>query len=110
MRVGYDIAIVIIAALVTVFTRVLPFVLFSHKKKDIPPVITYLGAVLPPAVMAALVVYSIKGISFSAPSLWMYEIIAVILTAVVHIYKRNTLISITVGTAIYMVLVQGQFF
>ena len=109
MRVGYAVAIVLVAALVTVITRVLPFILFSGTKRDIPRAVSYLGAVLPPAVMAALVIYSIKGISFTAPSLWMYEVGAVILTALVHFWKRNTLVSIATGTIIYMVLVQGQF-
>lgn len=109
MNVGTSISIVIVTAFVTLAIRFTPFLLFGSSKRQIPQVITYLGSVLPPAVMAALVVYSVKHISFVDSSLWLNEIIGILVTAVIHLWKRNTLLSIIIGTIVYMILVQGNF-
>ncbi|HLW22712.1 MAG TPA: AzlD domain-containing protein [Sphaerochaetaceae bacterium] len=106
MNIRYSLLIVLVTAISTLATRVVPFLLFGTAKQEVPRAISYLGRVLPPAVMAALVVYSVKHISFLDHTLWMNEIIGVIVTAVVHLWRRNTLVSIAAGTGIYMVLVQ----
>ena len=110
MNILMSLAIVLVTAVVTLALRVFPFLLFGRSGREVPRPIIYLGTVLPPAVMAALVVYSVKHISFSEPSRWMYEVLAIGATVLVHRIKRNTLVSIGVGTAVYMILVQGQFF
>ena len=109
MNVTYSLLIVVVTVLGTVATRALPFMLFGTTKKPIPPAILFLGRVLPPAVMATLVVYSLKHLSFAENALWMNEIIAVAVTAAIHIWRKNTLLSITIGTLVYMVFVQGNF-
>ena len=106
MSFHYSLLIVLVTALATLATRVVPFILFGKTSQELPKAIVHLGRVLPPAVMAALVIYSTRHISFSEPSLWMNEIIAVAITVVVHLWRRNTLFSIAAGTAAYMVLVQ----
>lgn len=100
----HDLAIVAVVALVTLATRALPFALFAHGRP--PRVVVYLGRVLPPAVMAILVVYCLKGVSFGALSGFAPALLAVAATAGLHIWKRSTLVSIAGGTAVYMLLLR----
>lgn len=100
--------IVAVVALVTAALRFLPFVVFGGGRKT-PAVIERLGAVLPSAIMAMLVVYCLKGTSFSSPEGWAPALIGVVVTAGLHVWKRNTLLSIVSGTVAYMLLVQLVF-
>lgn len=102
-----SVAIVAVTALVTMFTRFLPFAVFG--KRPLPRVVVYLGRVLPPAIMAALVVYCLKGLDFTAYPYGMAEILSVAATAGMHLWRRNSLQSIAVGTACYMVLIRTAF-
>ena len=79
------------------------------EKGEAPAVISYLGRVLPYAVMAMLVVYCLKGLDFSTPGKYLPELLCTILVAGLHAWKRNTLLSISVGTVAYMLLVQLVF-
>ena len=95
-------------AAVTFLTRVLPFLLFD--RNDHPPrLILYLGQVLPPAVISMLIVYCMKGISFAAPAGWIPMLCAGLTAVLLHLWKRNDLLSIFGATALYMVLVQFVF-
>lgn len=101
-------AAIAVMAGVTFLTRVLPFLLFD--RGDHPPrLILYLGRVLPPAIIAMLIVYCLKGISFSAPVLWAPPLIAGLTAVLLHIWKGNDLISIFGSTVLYMLLVQVVF-
>ena len=93
-----------VASLVTIGLRFLPFLIFS--KRQTPPVISYLGKVLPYAVMGMLVVYCLKDIKapFGIP-----ELLGCAAVALLHIWKRSTLLSIGGGTAVYMLLVNFVF-
>lgn len=102
-----SVAIVAVTALVTMFTRFLPFAVFG--KRPLPRVVVYLGRVLPPAIMAALVVYCLKGLDLTAYPYGMAEILSVAATAGMHLWRRNSLLSIAVGTACYMVLIRTAF-
>ena len=103
-------ALLVIAfvALVTFFTRLLPFVLFTEGKET-PPYVKYLGKVLPFAIIAMLVVYCLKGTSLLEWPYGLPELIAVAAVVVLHLWKKNTLLSIGVGTVLYMLLVQFVF-
>ena len=101
-------SLILVMALVTAGLRFLPFVIFT-KGRRVPDVVAYLGRVLPYAVMAMLVVYCLKGISFVQMSFGLPEIISVVLVVVLHVWKRNTLLSIVGGTVCYMLLVQLVF-
>lgn len=89
---------------VTMLTRFLPFLIFGEKGET-PAVISYLGRVLPYAVMAMLVVYCLPGLDFSAPGSFAPELVCTALVAGLHVWKRNTLLSIGVGTVAYMLLI-----
>ena len=101
-------ASILVMAAVTFLTRALPFLLFDHG--DHPPaIVLYLGRVLPPAIIAMLIVYCLKGISFATPAGWIPAVAAGLTAALLHLWKHNDLLSIFGATVLYMVLVQGVF-
>ena len=104
----YSIIAIAVAALCTFATRLVPFALFGGKK-EVPATITYLGKVLPPAIITTLIIYCIRSVDFTASPHGAAEIIAIVVTALLHIWKKNTLISIGGGTILYMFLVQFVF-
>ena len=93
------------AVLGTVTTRELPFLVFSSKKPT-PKYIRYLGKALPSAVFAMLVIYCLKNVSFLSGTHGIPELLGILLTGAVHVWKRNMFLSILVGTAFYMVLIR----
>ena len=102
----HEILLIGVIAGVTLLTRVLPFLMFKNHKN---PLIEYLGDVLPYAIMAMLVVYCLKGIDLFGPYHGICEIIGVGSVIIIHLLKRNTLLSIFGGTIIYMLCVQVLF-
>lgn len=97
-----------VIALGTLLTRAAPFVLL-RKDAPLPPRLAYLGKVLPCAVMALLVVYCLKDVSFAAVRGWLPQAVCVAVVAALHAWKKNTLLSVGVGTALYLFLVQSVF-
>lgn len=104
----HSVWIVVVATLVTMATRFTPFLIFG-KGKQTPPIITYLGKVLPFAIMGMLVVYCLKDVSFLTAPFGIPELLGCAAVALLHLWKRNTLLSIGAGTVFYMVLVQLVF-
>lgn len=100
--------IILVVAVCTLITRLIPFILFGGKRQ-VPKAITYLGNILPPAIMATLVVYCLKGADLFSASHGIPEFLSVAVTAVLHVWKRNVLLSIAAGTLCYMFLVQIVF-
>ena len=101
----YNIAMIAVMTLVTMATRFLPFLIFNEHRKT-PQIILYLGKVLPCAIMGMLVIYCLKDVSVLTEPYGLPELIGIAVVALLHIWKRNTLLSIGVGTVLYMVLVQ----
>ena len=97
-----------VIALVTAGLRFLPFLIFGENRKT-PPLIAHLAQVLPFAIMGMLVVYCLKDVSFTAAPFGIPEAMSVATVALLHIWKRNTLLSIGAGTLCYMLLVQLVF-
>ena len=104
----HSILIIVVAALVTMATRFLPFLIFGKEGKT-PPIITYLGKVLPYAIMGMLVIYCMKDVAFFSYPYGIPELLGCLAVMALHLWKRNTLLSIGVGTVFYMVLVQLVF-
>lgn len=100
--------IIVVAGAVTLLLRFLPFLIFNGKQET-PPYIIYLGKVLPYAIMGMLVIYCLRGISFTAAANFLPELIACAVVVLAHVWKRNTLLSIISGTVCYMLLVQFVF-
>ena len=94
--------------LATVIMRFLPFVLFPDNKPT-PKFIHYLGVVLPGAVFGLLMVYALKGVNVLEGSHGIPELIGIAVTAGVHLWKKQMLLSISAGTICYMLLVQFVF-
>jgi len=97
-----------VIAVVTAALRFLPFLLFRSGSK-LPAWLSHLGQVLPHAIMGMLVVYCLKDVSFLSAPFGIPELLGCLAVALLHIWKRNTLLSIGVGTVFYMMLVQMVF-
>lgn len=108
MNVGHSIALIAVFALGVAALRFMPFLIFSDKR-PIPKPILYLGRALPSAVIGMLIIYCVKNVSFVKLPFGLPELIAGGLTTVLHLWKRNTLISILVGTVSYMLLIRFVF-
>ena len=104
----HDVLLIAAGVLVTMATRFLPFLIFGEKRKT-PPIIEYLGKVLPCAIMGMLGVYCLKDVSFLSAPFGLPELIACVVVAALHMWKRNSLLSIGGGTVCYMLLVQLVF-
>ena len=108
MTLGETIITVSMVILGTVITRFLPFLIFPANKPT-PSYIRFLGTVLPYAVIGLLIVFSLKSVS---PATWPYgipEAIGILCVFILHCWKRNMLLSISISTILYMLLVQFIF-
>lgn len=104
----HDVLLIVVAVLVTMATRFLPFLIFGENRKT-PSIIEYLGTVLPFAIMGMLVIYCLKDISLLRFPYGLPELLACAAVVVLHVWKRNSLLSIGGGTVCYMLLVQLVF-
>lgn len=100
----YSFLIILVCSFVTIALRALPFVLF--RKRELPRYVRYIGDVLPFSVMAMLVVYCLKEFDLFDSPFGIPEIAASLCVVVLHVWRRNTLLSIVGGTALYMLLIQ----
>ena len=100
--------LILTMAVVTALLRFLPFFIWNGKRKT-PDYILFLGKYLPYAIMGMLVVYCLKGVEILTFPHGLPELIAVVAVALLHIWKRNTLLSIIGGTVLYMFLIQIVF-
>ena len=96
-------AMVVVAGICTFATR-----LFGGKK-EVPKFIKYLGAVLPVAILGILIVYCLRDFEKGNLNFILPQLIAVALTAGIHLWRKNTLLSIAVGTVTYMLLIHFVF-
>ena len=108
MTIPQQIITIAICVLGTMLTRFLPFLVFSSKKPN-PKYIVYLGKALPCAVFGMLVVYCLKNVSILSGTHGLPELLAIAVTAGLHLWKKNMLLSIAGGTIVYMLLVQLVF-
>jgi Predicted branched-chain amino acid permeases (azaleucine resistance) len=104
----YTLIAILVMGIVTFGIRLTPFILFG-KNKTTPQYVVYIGNYLPPAVMAMLIIYCLRNINLYAFPFGIPEAIGIIIVAVLHIWKRNNLISIIGGTIVYMIGVQLIF-
>ena len=108
MTVYQHILTIALCVLATVMTRFLPFFLFSDKRPT-PRYIQYLGKALPAALFSMLVVYCLKNVSILTGSHGLPELLGILVTAALHLWKRQMLLSIAGGTVCYMLLIQFVF-
>ena len=108
MTLTQQIIIIAMCVLGTLAMRAIPFLVFSSKKPT-PEFIKYLGVALPAAIFGMLVVYCLGGVTLLAAPHGLPELIALSAVVGIHLWRRNMLLSIFVGTAIYMLLIQFVF-
>lgn len=108
MTLPQQLVTILTVVLGTMLTRVLPFLLFPAGKPT-PKYLQYLGKVLPAAVFGLLVVYCLRNVSIVSGSHGIPELIAIIVVVLLHLWKKQMLLSIAGGTVCYMLLVQFVF-
>lgn len=103
----YAYLLIAVCAVVTIIIRALPFAVFGQRK--LPATVEYLGKVLPGAIMVILIIYCLKGVSLTAAPYGIPEFFCVILCAVLQFRLKNSIPSIAIATAVYMVLTRTIF-
>lgn len=102
---GQTLMIVAIVALCTMLTRFAPFIAFPAGRRR-PAIISYLGRVLPQAVIGLLVVYCLRQPEAGVSVRGLPELLALVIVVLSYLWKRSTLISIALGTLGYMLLIR----
>ena len=97
---------ILTCGIATILVRALPFLAF---RKETPKYIMFLGNALPPAIFAMLVVYCLKDVSFVSGSYGIPEAAGMAVTILLHLWKKQTLLSIAGGTICSMFLMQFVF-
>ena len=92
-----------VMAVATMLLRFLPFIVFG---KNTPDYISYLGRVLPQAIIGLLVIYCLRDVSFLEQPYGVPELIAGAFVVVMQAWKRNAVVSILTGTVVYMLLIR----
>lgn len=108
MSTGGSILVIAVAAVCTFCTRLVPFALFGGKRQ-VPRIVLFLGNVLPPAIIGTLIIYCLKGVNLLDFPSGIPELAAIALVVILHLWKRNTLLSVGAGTIFYMILIQTVF-
>ncbi|MGN1410224.1 MAG: branched-chain amino acid transporter permease [Eubacteriales bacterium] len=108
MTITQQLITILMVSLGTMAMRFLPFIIFPAGKPT-PKYISYLGRVLPGAIFAMLVVYCLKNVSFVTSPFGVPEIISIIVVVVLHLWKKQMILSMAGGTVVYMLLVQLVF-
>lgn len=93
---------------VTFLTRAISFLIFPPHK-PLPAFVSFLGQVLPISMMGFLVVLALKNTSFLTYPYGIPEVLASLVTVVIHLWRHNVILSIALGTIAYMLLVQTIF-
>lgn len=105
INVPHSILLIAITTAITIFLRAFPFLLFGNGRQ-MPEAVRKAADILPPAIIAVLVIYCVKGDLFVWTAGALASFLAIVGVVIVHLWKRNTLLSIAVGTALYMVLIR----
>ncbi len=108
MTLSQQLITILMISLGTMFMRFLPFIIFPAGKPT-PKYIQYIGKVLPGAVFGMLVIYCLKNVSIVAAPHGIPELIAIAVVVVLHLWKKQMILSMGVGTIVYMLLVQFVF-
>lgn len=108
MTLTQQIITIALCVLGTQLTRFVPFLIFNEHRKT-PAFVQYLGKVLPGAIFSMLVVYCLRSVSFRRYSYGLPKLIGIFITAGLHLWKRNMLLSIAAGTITYMLLIRYVF-
>ena len=98
MKIEFFFLVVVVSAGITFFLRALPFLAFRGERK--------MPEKLPSAIMAVLIVYCLKETGSDFSHTGIANFLAVAVVAVSYKWKHNTFLSILLGTAVNMILIQ----
>lgn len=101
------VTVIAVCAVCTLLERAFPFLIF--RGREVPAVVRYLGGLLPMAIICMLVFYCLRNVTFETGASWVPQLAASLLTAVLHLWKGNTMLSIAGGTVCCMLLTQFVF-
>lgn len=104
----YILLTIAVMSLLTALLRFAPFLIFGGKR-DVPKMIEYLSNALPAAIMGMLIVYCLRNVEIMSGSHGLPELFAIAVVVILHLWKKNTILSIASGTAVYMILIQTVF-
>lgn len=104
----YSVSVMTVVAVMTWLTRGMPYLMFGGKR-NLPKIISYLSRVFPAAIMIILLLYCLRNIKFTSFPYGLAELTSVALVMLVQLWKKNTFLSVTVGTACYMILIRTVF-
>jgi branched-subunit amino acid transport protein AzlD len=105
---GHAMIVIIVMGLAVLSTRIVPVLIFGRGEK-VPEFILYLGRVVPYTAMGLLIVYCLRDMPVLDAPHGLPEIISLTVVTVTYLWKRNTILSVVAGTALYMFLVQSIF-
>ena len=100
---GYIISAVLVAAAVTFVLRVLPFGL--KKALAGSEILDALSHWIPLGAVALLAIYAISRIDFSSTHTAVPYLAGFVVTALVHLWKKNMVYSMIAGTATCVILI-----
>ena len=100
--------VVVVMGLAVLATRIVPVLIFGRGEK-VPEYLLYLGRVVPYTAMGLLIVYCLRDMPVLEAPHGLPEAIALAVVTVTYIWKRNSILSVVIGTALYMLLVQSVF-
>jgi branched-subunit amino acid transport protein AzlD len=101
------IAVILAMGLATFATRIVPVLLFGRGSK-VPDYVMYLGKVVPYTAMGLLIVYCLKDVQIMAAPHALPEIVAMAVVVLSYLWKRNSILSVVIGTVLYMLMVQNM--
>ena len=104
----YILLTIAVMSLLTALLRFAPFLIFGGKR-DVPKMVGYLSNALPAAIMGMLIVYCLRNVDIMSGSHGFPELFAIAVVVILHLWKKNTILSIASGTAVYMILIQTIF-
>ena len=100
--------VIIVMGLAVLATRIVPVLIFGRGEK-VPEFILYLGRVVPYTAMGLLIVYCLRDMPVLEAPHGLLELISLAVVTATYLWKRNTILSVVIGTALYMFLVQSVF-
>ncbi|MDO4438372.1 MAG: AzlD domain-containing protein [Eubacteriales bacterium] len=100
----YAFSAIAVCSIITILIRALPFVIFGNK--ELPSTVTYLGKVLPGAIMIILVIFCLRNISFSSFPFGLPEFICIGICALLQHKYKNSILSVIISTILYMIIIR----
>lgn len=104
MNTGHSILLIAIASGITFLIRAFPFLVFKNGRCRLS--LKKSPTNCPPAIIAVLVIYCLKGPLTVLGTETIAAAIAIAGVVILHLWKRNTLLSVAAGTVLYMIFIR----